>query len=223
MSTRDTTEMNVHEKPNTRKTVNYPEKSLLLAEFFGIMLGDGCISWYQIKITLHRFNDAQYIRFINNLIYVLFNVKPAIYTYPNDSIKKSVVDIVVSSRSIVEYLIAHGLVIGNKVRQQVIVPEWILENPDYKLACLRGLVDTDGCVYTNTYRVNSKEYSYKKIAFSNRSIPLLLFAYEILKDMELSPVMTNGIDVRITGQKKVTQYMQIVGTNNEKHLKRFLI
>lgn len=150
---------------NLRKPINRPQKSALLAEFFGIMLGDGGVSAYQIMITLNRFDDAEYILFVSNVVDTLFDIKPKVRMYSENSITKSVGRIEISRRDLVEFLTQNGLVLGNKVRQQATVPKWILENKEYRIACLRGLIDTDGCVYKNTYIVSGKMYTYKKLLF----------------------------------------------------------
>jgi hypothetical protein len=207
---------------NVRKQITIPKKSARLSEFLGIMLGDGGISKYQVTITLNRYDDKEYARYVVSVIRDLFAIEPAIRLY-TDAVRKSVVKIEVSSRELVEYLVDLGLVIGNKVQNQVEVPNWIIKNKKYSIACLRGLIDTDGCVYTNTYTVARKVYSYKKIAFSNRSRPLLNFVRDVWVNTGLTPTLAKGVDVRITSTKDVKKYMATVGTHNLKHLKRFQI
>ncbi|MBI3632036.1 MAG: hypothetical protein HY225_01140 [Candidatus Vogelbacteria bacterium] len=208
---------------NVRKKVVKPRNSELLAEFFGIMLGDGGMTKYQITVSLNRHDDKEYIQFVSRLIYKLFQIKPSIIIAPNDPVKKSVASIQLSRRGLVEYLSRRGLVIGNKVRQQAEVPEWIIRNKKFRFACLRGLVDTDGCVYTDTYAIAAREYSYKKIAFTNRSLPLLKFVYDTWLNMGFRPALAKGIDVRLTSQDDVASYLKLVGTNNPKHLKRYKV
>lgn len=148
---------------NIRKQIFKPNKSEQLAEFFGIMLGDGGISKYQIKITLNRLTDEKYIFYVSTLIQKLFKINPSVLIYPDDPIRKSIANIQVSSRELVEYLTKNGLVIGHKLKQKVTVPGWILSNEKFCIACARGLVDTDGCIYTNSYFVNKKSIHIKKL------------------------------------------------------------
>ena len=51
-----------------RKSINTPPHSPELAEFVGIMLGDGGITKYQIKITLHSIDDIEYSLIVLKLI-----------------------------------------------------------------------------------------------------------------------------------------------------------
>ena len=38
---------------------------------------------------------------------------------------------------------------GSKYIQNVRIPEWIRENREYTIHCLRGLIETDGCLYND--------------------------------------------------------------------------
>lgn len=62
--------------------------------------------------------------------------------------------IYVSRSELVKFCKDIGLVIGHKIEQKIDVPDWIKKNEKYFRACLRGLVDTDGCVFTHRYKVN---------------------------------------------------------------------
>lgn len=204
------------------KQFTVPPFSSELAEFVGIMLGDGGMTKYQVTITLHKSLDKDFITYVKKLCKTLFGVAPKVYDHTNP-INKNVQTICFSGVNIVSFLVSIGLVIGNKVRQQARVPEWILGDNDYKMACLRGLVDTDGCIFTHKYRVGGKEYAYKKIAFTNRSLPLLQFVHGTCLSLGMRPFMMSDVDVRLTSKRDVSRYMQIVGTNNPKHLKRFQV
>ncbi|KKQ36022.1 MAG: hypothetical protein US50_C0001G0024 [Candidatus Nomurabacteria bacterium GW2011_GWB1_37_5] len=204
------------------KYVYYPEKSTELAEICGILLGDGSITKNQIRITLNRVTDAEYILYVKNLLNRLFKVTPAIYQYRNKR-KLMIRDVTISRKGLIDYMSSLGLMAGNKVHHQVDIPRWILDNNKYSIACVRGLIDTDGCVFTHRYIVRGKIYKYKKIAFTNKSKPLLKSVYTILKNIGLHPRFTTVFDVRLDRIQDVKKYMRIVGTHNNKHLKRYKI
>ena len=95
---------------------------------------------------------------------------------------------------------------------------WIKKNESFSRECLRGLVDTDGCFYNNSYSVNNKNYSYMKIAFTNSSLPLVLFVYESLNKMGIgSSIQRNRKEVRIVDREAVFKYIKEIGSNNKKH------
>jgi len=202
-----------------RKFIRIPQKSAKLAEFIGIMLGDGGFTAYgaQIQITLNSRDDKEYIEFVSNLIYELFNKKPS--TFPcKDAIASK---ISVASMDLTDYLVKLGLKVGNKITLQVDIPDWIKKNRAYSIACIRGLVDTDGCIFKHTYKVNNKFYNYKKLAFVSYSQPLRKSVYDILKSLGLNPRLFSYRDVRIDSQLDMEKYFSIIGSSNQKHLNRY--
>jgi len=196
-----------------------PDFSEDLAEFVGIILGDGGMSTHQITVTLHRVTDREYSLFVRALIYGLFEITAGEYKN-KDCLADS---IVISRIGLVEYCTETlGLKRGNKVKQQVDIPEWIRKNILYGVACLRGLIDTDGCVILHRYISGGKEYGYPKLDFTSMSVPLLKSASSILSQLEIRHRMTkNGFSLRIESQEMVKRYFQLVGTHNPKHLKRY--
>lgn len=199
------------------KNIRVPEMSEELAEFIGIMLGDGGMSAFQITITLSLVDDLEYSNFVKSHIHKLFNVVPKMY------IREDVNTVCVSlaRKKAVKYLCSLGLVVGNKVKQKIRVPKWILNNESYSLACMRGLMDTDGSVYTHKYIVGGKEYKYKKLCFSSASQPLRQDVLFILHRFG-STATCSGTNVRIDSINDVKRYMQVIGTHNPKHLKRYI-
>lgn len=203
-----------------RKPVSFPKKSVRLAEFIGIMLGDGVITDYQITITLNRYTDRQYAEYVIKLIHSLFHVQPSI----RDDIKNSTLVIFVSRRALVEWLTSNsvGLLKGRKIHQQVSIPKWIMKKPVYLRSCIRGLIDTDGSVVVHKYIVNGKQYTYKKINFSSASVPLLKLVFDTLITLKLKPRLDKSRrQLWVESIETVNQYMKIIGISNPKHLKRY--
>ena len=95
-------------------------------------------------------------------------------------------------------------------------------NKSYSIACLRGLIDTDGCVFTHRYRANGKMYSYKKLAFSNHSKPILKSVYQFLQILGMNPRITKDEkDVRLESIKDLQQYFLIINSHNSKILQQY--
>jgi len=200
----------------TSKPIHKPKKNAELAEFMGIMMGDGGLSTYQAIVTLHHIDDREYAPFVASLIEKLFKVIPSI----NHSPKNSVNDITVSRKALAEHLHELGLPIGNKIKQQLDIPDWIKRNRKFSIACLRGLVDTDGCVFIHRYEVKGTFYSYKKLSFTSASAPLRESVYVLLRKLGFCPRM-NGKDVRLDRIIDVKSYFAIVGSHNPKHWRRY--
>ncbi len=210
-----------HQKQKIFKPLPWkkPPLSGNLAELLGIIMGDGGITRYQVTVSLHHKNDLAYSKFVIALMKNLFEIRPSIYHYP----KKSIYNIVISRSELIEYLRLLGLPIGNKIKQQFDIPQWIKEKKNFRIACVRGLFDTDGSVFTHRYKVRGKYYAYKKLCFTSASAPLTNSVLQILKyDVRITPRLTkNGRDVRIDNISDVKQYFSMVGSHNPKHLKRY--
>ena len=202
-----------------RKEIAYPSKSENLAEFIGIMLGDGSLSTnWQVTISFNGKEDQEYALHIEKLIKDLFNINT------NRYMRQETGDaaIVVSSANLVEYLQKMGLKKGNKVANQVDVPDWIFEKKEYQIGCLRGLFDTDGCVYKHSYKVGGKLYSYLKMSFRNYSIPLLNAIKKMLENLDLHPVIDiKHQTVYINRAKEVKKYFLDIETSNPRYLEKF--
>ncbi|MDP2788761.1 MAG: LAGLIDADG family homing endonuclease [bacterium] len=201
-----------------RKPIAKPGKNVELAEFVGIMLGDGGMTKNQVTISLNRETDADYMIYVNELVSKLFKVTPSFREDKNSL----ATDIVVSRMDLVDFCKSIGLKVGNKVKQQVDIPGWVKNNKQFLRVCIRGLVDTDGSVFEHKYRVGGKLYRYKKIDFSSCSKPLLNSVFMFLKNLELRPrIVKDGKKLRIESIDTVKKYMEVVGTSNKKHLNRY--
>ena len=205
--------------PIINKTLPFrePNKSKELAEFFGIMMGDGGLTPGQLCITLHHIDDLEYSHFVANLIKKLFCISPSIIHISTSSINR----ILVSRSELVNYLHSLGLVIGNKIKQQFDIPDWIKDNKTYLIACLRGLVDTDGCVFFSSYKVSGKMYKYKKLAFTTMSTPLRRTVFKAFQDLGMNPQISQQRDVRLNSIVDMKTYFKLINSHNPKHLNKY--
>lgn len=199
-----------------RKKVYDPGYSLELAEFIGIMLGDGGLTNYQLNITLNSQTDKEYLSYVKNLLEKLFHIQPFVMLRKNEKAAR----IVASGINLVELLKKYGLKAGNKVRQSVDIPAWVLRKSEFAVACLRGLMDTDGSCYAYAHNVNKKRYYNFALCFTNASGPLLKSVYAILDKDGYYPCMT-GRRVYVHRKNKIVEYFQKIGTHNNKHLYKY--
>jgi len=198
-----------------KKEILLPEKSPRLAELVGILLGDGGITDFQVRVTSHREKEVEYSHFVSELLTDLFGVEAPLVPDGNTGI------VIVSSVAVVGFLLSIGLKKGNKVEQQVGVPDWIFSDREYMRACIRGLMDTDGGVYPHSYKVGGKMYHYVKMNFTNHSIPLLDGMERMLVELGFTAKNDRKRHVSLYRQAEVGRYLNEIGTNNLYHLRRF--
>lgn len=177
-----------------------------LAEFFGVMLGDGKLSHFQIAVNLGT-KEMFYAEYLVNLIFSIFNVRPKI------AIRKTGhKDIYLGSVAITDWLRKEGLVY-NKVLSQVDVPKWITRDGSFIKRFLRGFFDTDGSVYKLRWGV--------QVEFTNKSAPLLRSARNMLMYLGYRPSRVSGPKVYLTRKDDLARFFREIAPKNPKHQLRF--
>ncbi len=195
-----------------------PKYSKELAEFVGIIMGDGGITKNQVTVSLNSRDDKEYAYFIKELIARLFNV-PVSITYPKDQLS---LRLLVSRVGLVNFCRDRlGLKVGNKLKQNLDVPEWVKKKKSFKLFYMRGLMDTDGCIFNECHKIGNKKYCYPKMSFVSASQYLLSSVHTILKELGFAAVIRGNRSVQLERRQDVINYFRSIGTNNLKHKKRF--
>lgn len=190
-----------------RRDITIPKRySNKLAEFFGIMLGDGNLSYYQVVVTLGT-KELAYAEYIVDLINNLFGARPKI-GFRKNNFK----DVYLGCVDLTEWLRKEGLVY-NKVASQVGAPRWVLSKKEYMENFLRGFFDTDGSVYRLRFGV--------QIAFNNKSEPLLQATHRMLKLLTYHPSKIAGPKIYLTKRNEVVRFFQEIKPANPKHEERF--
>lgn len=192
---------------NKRLDVFIPKKnSAELAEFFGIMLGDGNLSHFQTAVTLGN-KEAYYAKYVAELMEDIFRVSARICIR-----KKGYRDVYIGSVEITNWLLKEGLVF-NKVKAQVDVPKWIFSKPIYMKRFLRGFFDTDGSVYKLKYGI--------QLSFTNRSKPLLVSLQKALFALGYKASLESVYKIYLTRRKDLENFFKEIRPQNPKHLKRY--
>lgn len=199
------------------KSIKLPDKkSVDFAEFYGIMLGDGCI-YSNISgfcISGDSISDKKYYEdYLKKLIFKLFGIEPNLcYSNHVNSVRCSFY-----SRKLSRFLMRIGFPKGKKRLGKLEIPNFILKDFNLIKACLRGLNDTDGTVCAHP---NSRIMIQISI-----TVPSLLDSCKRAFDKLGIKVGAYNKGINIYGQDKINQYFEIIGSSNPKHLikyKKFL-
>ena len=160
------------------KTLN-PDKKLQ-AYIIGIALGDGNLSNPNKRAVRLRIScDTHYPILIKHII------KSLKLLLPNNKIgiirrKSSCTDISVYSNFLPK-LLDWKWYAGPKDKQNVQVPTWIKTKSKFIKECLRGLLQTDGCIY--------KDRGYTMISFVNTSTNLAYDVFKMINTLGYRPNM----------------------------------
>lgn len=121
----------------------------------------------------------------------------------------------VSSTSLVDFLISKGLSRGDKLKNGLVIPEWILKNPAYKKACVRGLVGTDGCIFIHRHRIAGREYRNIGLTFTSYSRELIGQVAAIFEEFGIIPHITRRErDIYLYQAEAVARYLAVFGSSN---------
>lgn len=193
-------------------------KSIKLAEFMGVLFGDGHVGHYQTSITLDSKNDREYAEYLKIMIEELFDIAVALSFRK----KTRALDLTISSVLFSKQMVRFGMVEGNKLREGLHIPEWVTSSRAYTQAFLRGLFDTDGSVYSELKRIKGKEYQYIGMAFASASPVFLGEVAEALQGLGFSPTYTpRQKAVFVRKQSSVNAYFSMVASHNPKHSVRY--
>lgn len=206
-------------KKSHRKPISIPPESEELAELMGIEFGDGGISTpWQIVITLNSLLDREFSQYVKSLVQGLFQTEVVIREREGHRLL-----VVCSSTNVLEYLVEKGAVRGNKIRQQFDMPPWIGRNLRFQRAFVRGLVDTDGCLYIHKHTVLGHHYSNLGFCFTSYSLPLIQPVGKIFIKNGIEPHITDkGQRIYLYNAKSVVKYLDVFGTSNPRIFRKYL-
>ncbi len=202
-----------------------------LAEFLGIVVGDGSISIskkkhdYRVTISGHLENDFVYLTvYVKWLIETLFNKR--VYSWRFG--KKKSFAIATSSKDVVMFLHSLGLPIGKK-SQTVDVPKQILNSASKKIkaAFIRGVADTDFSVVFHKGS-NRVEHTYPIIAGCTSSkvladqVKIMLAEFDIKANINKRPPggysKVDQYTIYIYGRENLSKWMKHIGFSNPNHI-----
>lgn len=200
-----------------------------LAEFLGILAGDGCIAKYVrgrkvdywISIVGNSIDDEKYIKnHVIPLIKNLFNINPKIYEFK----KQKTIRISIRSKGLFNFLKTLGMNIGPK--KNIHIPYIIKMKRNFFFSFLRGFMDTDGSVYlrNGNYPVLSNSQKSRKII---EEIELYLknfgfstyVNYNIVRNDKRGFTST-GHRIYLYGHKNFRKWLELIGFNNPKNIEK---
>lgn len=195
-------------------TARLPQKQFFeLAEFVGILIGDGSINHKTNQIIISSGEiDGDYIKkYIPNLINRLFSKKVKFR-----KLSKGGLDCLFSSKLISTFLTKKMGFVSPKTN--ISIPKIFFSNTNLLKACIKGLFDTDGGIH----RHHKKSIQLK---FTNKSKPLIFSLQRALSILGYK--VTNTIDKRnhiyslyLFG-KTVEKYSHEIGFSNPKNQIKF--
>ena len=167
-----------------------------LAEFFGTMLGDGCIEKLErtekITVSFNR-KEQDHLKHVFEIIFRLFNKNPSIRIRKNSQCD----DLYIYQKKLSKRL---KFPCGRKLDHELKIPKWIKSNKQYLKKCLKGLFETDGDWFID------KKYNTNVIKFTNHSDSLLDDINISLINLGYHP-QRRKYDVRLARREEVYKFV----------------
>lgn len=196
------------------KKIKHPRISKELAELIGAIIGDGTITSRFVRISGDYRYDMSYFNYLSGIVNKLFGITASIYQ--EKSRYKNTAYLLISSKRFCSFLYDHyGLKFGDKIRNNTIIPAVILKKKALSIACLRGLMDTDGSVSRR-----GRNGSQFCVEFFSKNFNLVKQVDEIGKRLGIFTYIARN-RVGTNSWKYVSRYFKIVGSSNLKHIIRF--
>ena len=226
-------ELSINDK---KRKLNLPDSpSCELAEFLGIMTGDGYMNKYGKYFSLLEIAgdsnlDNHYLTtHVTPMIKSLFNLEPSVFFKKNENSMY----LRLMSKGLNAYLESIGFKNGKK--GQISVPSWVCEDEEYMLSFLKGLADTDGSLVL----LNRKQKKFKffpRIQITSISKPLVVELKKWFDSTELVSYITEErrrleykgetkthlvLKIELPGRKNLNNWMKLIGFRNKRHLDRY--
>lgn len=187
----------------------------LQSYIMGLAIGDGNLSnpngrATRLRITCDRKYPLLIKRVVNSLKTLLPVNKISIVNH-----KENYIDVSVYSNHL-EKLLGWKAKNGPKSTQKVSIPNWIKQKDEYKINCLRGLIETDGSIYYDR--------SYKMVIFTTIIDELAKDVYSTIISLGFTPHIykikrkesspsynfNKKIEYHIRLSKNVSEFLNIV-------------
>jgi len=190
-----------------QKEIVLPEPSENLCEFLGAVLGDGTITKYFIRISGDYRCDLEYFAHLNNLAKSLFGVEGAV----EKERQRNTAYLRFSSVKLCEF-VSKTLHMRFGKKTKISMPNF-MKSKEFKIALLRGLMDTDGslCKRGNKLALVFTAYNKYILDFAEKAgMELNIFTHK------------NESQVGTDSWPKICKYFEIVGSSNPRHIVCFL-
>ena len=205
--------------PNFKSKIILPpfKKNALLAEVLGVFFGDGHLSKFQASITLDSQNDSEYVE----MMIEIFSKLTKLHVGCRKRKDSRAFEIVVSSKSFVEHLNSLGMPAGNKLQKGLPIPVWIKGNVLFSRSFIKGVFDTDGCVFSDRKKYKNKIYHYLGVNISSASKDFLDELSSLLMESGISSTLTSSKSLMVRRSEDVDLFFKIIKPRNPKHLTRY--
>ena len=192
------------------KEITEPPLTAYLANFLGILAGDGHMSpvSYEITISGHSHLDRTFLeKHVMNLFKDLFGLTAFIRKYENRMVCR------VYSKKLVMHLSRRFRLPLGKKKNHLHIPEEISEDSEFLRSYISGLYDTDGSIYPHHKSSIALDISSRDSTFREE-------VASALRELGFHPTV-NGKNIQLYRKEEIKRFFEEIRPHNERHLKKY--
>lgn len=215
---------------DVKRKIKLPEESKELAEFMGILTGDGYMNLYgkydyRIEINGNKIKDKNYLsEYVTRLIKRLFNLTPK-YLKKSD---QNTACLIIRSKGIYQFLLKKCFKKGKK--EEIKIPGWVKNKSELVNYFIKGLFDTDGCISLK----NKEGTKYPVASITSKSKGLLTEVQAYLKKEGVNANCYQRIEdnlrykekiitykLEVNGFKNLNRFYELIGSSNSRNISKY--
>lgn len=185
------------------------------AEFVGIVIGDGNIydrGPTYVEICGDPVLDAEFMSGICPKLESL-GFKPKM------KIRYGGLRLRINNKNLVKELKLIGLPAGSEKCTESQIPKIFLSDWELTRKCIKGIFDTDGCIFYDKRSVYKTPYVRICLHMKNKKLLKQIQGILLSKSID-AKVNTHGYNLSINGRTEVNKFLQNVGFSNKRHMDR---
>ncbi len=200
-----------------------------LYEFIGVLIGDGCLMdyphlrAYRVEITGNVVEERDYYEKISSFLQAEFSLKPKVFTRTYNDGSRGL-KLLVNNKKFVSFLKNEYGFTNNKT-YTVEIPNHLMTWEKSK-HILRGIFETDGCLYFSKSRVTTNKPTYPRLEITTVSIKLANQIIKILKENGFSVQNhknRSSTVIYLSGEEMLQKWINEIGFSSNKNWSKYLL
>lgn len=199
-----------------------------IAEIVGAFIGDGFTNKYWIKREQrfkyqtsfsgdYRFDFEYYEKVI--IPFIKRNLNENMKAQVKRIKQSNGMQIDFHSKRLFEFLTSRLKLPAGLKFDKVLIPEEIRTSEKLVKKCLRGIFDTDGCLFFDKRKAYKEPYIRISLKLTNP--PIIEQIFSELQNLNVSCKKLNTRkEIQIMGKKNVLKFIKTIGFSNPRHLKK---
>ena len=211
----------------TKKVIKrIPSSDIEIAEFLGALSGDGFIGNYgerkqqfMIQLTGHK-EEKDYFKFLEKILSEKFENLNFGYREKNKTLR-----LTIYSKDLFHFLKNNWGFPVDKKGNKIVIPRVIRKSENLTRSFIRGLFDTDGCLFFDKRKRYKRPYPRLQLEIASQKLfkevaDYLSEYFRICTKKRTRYGKYIIYSLEIYGHEQLKKWLEIIGFSNNKHIKK---